>query len=52
MALSSKLVVVVEFSQRDRALLRRIADAIAPYDGPGEADIDDSPVSFAREARS
>jgi hypothetical protein len=39
-ALSSKLVVVVELSQRDRNYLRRIADAIAPLEGPGEADIE------------
>jgi hypothetical protein len=42
-ALSSKLVVVVELSARDRNYLRRIADAIAPLEGPGEADIDDTP---------
>lgn len=47
MALSSKLVVVVELSQRDRNYLRRIADAIAPLEGPGEADIDDEPTSTA-----
>lgn len=49
MALSSKLVVVVELSQRDRNYLRRIADAIAPLpvEYPGEADIDDEPTSTA-----
>jgi hypothetical protein len=50
MGLSSKLVVVVELSARDRNYLRRIADAIAPLEGPGEADIDDTPVSFTRKA--
>jgi hypothetical protein len=41
MALSSKLVVVVELSARDRNYLRRIADAIAPLpiEYPGEAEV-------------